>query len=503
MNQTGKGETMRLIVVSNRLPVVMGQSEDGEWRAEPSSGGLVTALEPVLKGRNGLWIGWPGDAEVPEEGLKKAMAEASAGAELDFAAVQLTPQEIDHYYAGFSNEILWPLFHDMAGRCNFRPEYWESYQAVNQKFAAVIHDNLKPGDYVWVHDYHLMCVGEALRSMGVTERIGFFLHNPFPSPDIFLQLPWGLDILRALLSFNLIGLQTMRDQRKFIQCVRKHTVETRVEGSGQILTLHFDNEREVRVGAFPIGIDYDDFESSAAGRGVAEQAWYIHEKQPGRQIVLGIDRLDYTKGIPERLMAYRYALNAYPELCGKIVLFQVVVPSRRNIPEYEDLKKEIERLVGKINGEFGRFDWTPVHYFFRALSREELLALYRTSEIALITPLKDGMNLIAKEFCAASLERNSVLILAESAGAADQLQEGALMVNPNDQKAVAEAIYGAFHMPFAERAERMDRLRLIIRKNDIHWWVNSFLKASFAETIDYFHKLQDYRPRIDFDAPHD
>ncbi len=491
---------MRLIVVSNRLPVAMEKDEMGQWRAKPSSGGLVTALAPVLKGRGGLWIGWSGTSEAPEEALKKAMSEASAFAGIDFEAVQLTSPEVDKYYAGFSNEILWPLFHDMAGRCNFDPEYWASYQAVNRKFAAKILDRLRPDDYVWIHDYHLMCVGQALREMGVKERIGFFLHNPFPSPDIFLQLPWGLEILKALLSFNLIGLQTMRDQRNFIQCVRKHMMDTTVQGSGQIITLFFDN-RAVRVGALPIGIDYHDFATSAAAREVAEKAWYIHEKHPERQIILGIDRLDYTKGIPERLKAYGYALTAYPELGGKIVLVQIVVPSRRDIREYEDLKKEIESLVGKINGEFGRFDWTPIHYFFRALSREELLAYYRTSEIALITPLKDGMNLIAKEFCAASLERNSVLILAESAGAADQLYEGALMVNPNDQKAIAEAIYQAYKMPFEERSERMDRLRNIIRETDIHWWVNSFLKASFAENIDYFNKVEDYRPQIDFGEP--
>ena len=489
---------MRPIVVSNRLPFVLERSENGKYEASPSSGGLVSALSPILRGKGGVWIGWPGVADVPNESLKGAVSNASSAAEIDFEPVQLTSQEIDGYYAGFSNEILWPLFHDMAGRCNFKPEYWSSYESVNQKFALKIHKKLKPDDYVWVHDYHLMCAGEALRGMGVKERLGFFLHIPFPSPDIFIQLPWGFNILKALLSYNLIGLQTLRDQRNFIQCVCRHMTDTRVEGSGQIITLLFD-DREVRVGALPIGIDYHFFAESAGRREVEERAWYIHEQQSGRQLVLGIDRLDYTKGIPERLKAYRYALDAHPELRGRIVLVQVVVPSRRDIPEYEDLKREIERLVGKINGEFGLSDWTPIQYFFRTLSNEELLAYYRTSEIALITPLKDGMNLIAKEFCAASLERNSVLILAESAGAADQLHVGALMVNPNDQKGIAEAIYRAFKMPFAERTERMDRLRKIVRQTDVHWWVDSFLKASFADSIDYFNKVADYRPQIDLD----
>lgn len=489
---------MRLIVVSNRLPFLLEKDEQGEFQVKPSSGGLVSSLAPVLKGKGGLWIGWSGIADVPEKALKKAISHASAAEGIDFEPVQISSREIDYYYAGFSNEILWPLFHDMAGRCNFDPEYWASYQAVNQKFAAKIQTNLKIDDYVWIHDYQLLCVGQALREMGVKERIGFFLHLPFPSPDIFMQLPWGLDILKAMLSYNLVGLQTIRDQRNFVQCVRKHMMETRVEGRGQVLTLLFDN-REVRVGAFPIGINFNGFAAAAASREVAETAWHIHEQQPGRQMLLGIDRLDYTKGIPERLKAYRYALEAYPDLRGNIALVQVVVPSRRDIPEYEDLKEEIERLVGKINGEFGRFDWTPIHYFFRALSSQELLAYYRTSEIALITPLKDGMNLIAKEFCAASIDGNSVLILAESAGAADQLQEGALMVNPNDQKGIADAIYRAYKMPPAERSERMDRLRKIIRQTDTDWWLKSFLKASFAESIDYFPKVEDYRPQIDFD----
>lgn len=486
------------MIASNRLPVILERDEEDRWKATPSSGGLVTALAPLMKDRGGLWIGWPGIADVPEAELQTAVSEAGTVLGINLAQVHLSEEEKDNYYAGFSNEILWPLFHDLAGRCNFDPDYWAFYQKINRKFADKALENLKPDDYIWIHDYHLMLVGQALRDKGFEDRIGFFLHNPFPSPDIFQQLPWGFEILKALLAYNLIGLQTMRDQRNFIQCVRKHMMETQVEGSGQILTLRFNN-REVRVGAFPIGIDYEDFAASAARRQVAETSWYIHEKMPNRQIVLGIDRLDYTKGIPERLKAFRYALAEYPELRGNIVLVQVVVPSRRSIPEYEELKAEIERLVGEINGAFSRFDWIPIQYFFRSLGRDELLAYYRTAEIGLITPLKDGMNLIAKEFCAASLESKSVLILSESAGAADQLHEGALMINPYDQKGVAEAILRAFKMSSAERSERMNRLRRIVRESDITWWLNSFLKASFADRIDYFHKLKDYRPQLDME----
>lgn len=490
----GATSKTRLLIVSNRLPVVLTK-KGRKWSAAPGSGGLVTALAPVLRNRGGLWIGWPGTVEASAKQLAKALAGATRQSGFTLKPVPLTREERDRYYFGMANEIIWPMFHDLFTRCSFDPTYWSSYQGVNRKFAEVITEQLN-GDYIWVHDYHLMSVGQELRQMGVTESIGFFLHTPFPPLDVFMKLPWRFQILRALVSYDLIGFQTLRDRRNFTQCVRTLIRDASVRGKGQVLTLGL-RDRDVRVGAFPISIDYREFAHLAGTKEVAEQAWTIRRHLPNSQIILGIDRLDYTKGIPERLRAFSNALIRYPELRERIVLIQIVVPSRRQIPEYQDLKAEIEGLVSEINGQFTRSGWVPIHYMFRSLDRRELLAYYRTAEIALVTPLKDGMNLIAKEYCASSPEEHCVLILSEFAGAAAQLQTGALLVNPYDEEGVADAIYDAFTMPIAERKRRMRKLRASVRKQDIYWWVNSFLEAAIAKRLNNFPIGEDYLPQIE------
>ena len=481
----------RLVVVSNRLPVVLTRKGTG-WNVEPGSGGLVTALAPVLRNRGGLWIGWAGTAggdEIPD-----VLTRAAEGIGYSLAPVPLSPIEEANYYRGFSNEILWPLFHDLQSHCNFDPDYWESYQLVNHKFARVVADNTRPDDFVWVHDYHLMLAARELRSMGVKSKLGFFLHIPFPPLDIFVKLPWRFEILLALLQYDIIGFQTMRDRRNFMQCLRALIGQAESSGRGQVCELQLERET-LRVGAFPISIDFKAFEDEAGSRQVAESAWHVHENLPNRQIVLGIDRLDYTKGIPYRLEAFRHLLVHHPELRNRITLVQVVVPSRRGIPEYEALKTDIERLVGDINGQFtGQSGWIPIHYLYRSLTRYELLGYYRAAEIALITPFKDGMNLVAKEYCASSLEESGVLILSEFAGAAAELQRGALLVNPYDIVRVSDALHQAFHMPPAERHARMRRLRQGIRKRDIFWWVDSFLNAAIAKSLESFPVVADYVP---------
>ena len=485
----------RLTIVSNRLPLSLKREKKGGWTSVPGSGGLVTALAPVLRDRGGLWIGWPGTVGGSSHNLKKVLEDAMPDAGFTLKAVFLTPEERDKYYLGFANEIIWPLFHDFLSRCNFDPSYWYSYGNVNRKFARVIREHSGRGDYIWVHDYHLMKVAHALREMGVEDQIGFFLHIPFPPLDIFLKLPWRFQILSSLLAYDLLGFQTPRDRRNFVQCVRALIKDVSIRGRGSVLSLSFGN-RSVRVGAFPISIDFNEFANLASTQEVADGAWYIHERLPNTHIILGIDRLDYTKGIPERLEAFRNALIRYPELRGKVVLVQIVVPSRRTIPEYESLKIEIERLVSEINGQFTRSGWVPIHYLFRSLDRTELLSYYRTAEAALVTPLKDGMNLIAKEYCASSLEENRVLILSEFAGAAAQFQKGALLVNPHDKEAVADAIHKAFRMPAHEKRDRMKRLRASLRKQDIYWWVDSFLNAAISRRLDNFPVAEDYPPQI-------
>ena len=492
----GSPSKTRLLIISNRLPVVLNKEKDGRWSQVPGSGGLVTALAPVLRNRGGLWIGWPGTSEASGKELERVLAGATQHSGFTLKPVSLTSEEIEKYYLGFANKSIWPLFHDLLSQCKFDPSYWFTYQKVNHKFAQVIKEHLTGEDYIWVHDYHLMNVARELRGLDVKESIGFFLHIPFPPLDIFLKLPWRFQILRSLLKYDLIGFQTLRDRRNFMQCARTLIKDLSVQGKGQVITLRFGN-RYVRVGAFPISIDFKEFARLASTKEVADGAWYIHEQLPNVQIILGVDRLDYTKGILERLEAFRNVLLRHPELEENVVFVQVVVPSRRKIAEYLELQIEIERLVSEINGQFTRTGWVPIHYIFRTMDRSDLLAYYRTAEIAIVTPLKDGMNLIAKEYCASSLEENCVLILSEFAGAAAQLQKGALLVNPHDKEGVADAIYKALNMSRDERRQRMKKLRASVKRHDIYWWVDSFLHAAIAKRLNNFPVMEEYVPQME------
>ncbi len=487
----------RLVVVSNRLAVVLDETEEG-WKISSGSGGLVTALSPVLKGRGGVWIGWLGTSfqkPLGERELEKLLAQGSDETGYTLKPVDLTPEEIDKYYFGFSNEILWPLFHDLSSRCNFDPEYWDVYQKVNAKFARTIVENTEDGrDFVWVHDYQLLLVAREMKRLGARRRTGFFLHIPFPPLDGFLRLPWRFDVLEALLEYDLVGFQTMRDRRNFVDCARTIFPDVRVIGQGHVCKIVRPG-REVLIGAFPISIDFKEFAERAVTRDVENLAWIIHANLPDRQLILGIDRLDYTKGIPNRLLGFANALERYPELRRKVTFIQVVVPSRETVTEYEALKREIERLVGEISGRYTEVGWTPIHYIYGSLTRDELVAYYRTCEIALVTPLKDGMNLVAKEYCAASVDDNGVLILSEFAGAAAQLNLGAILVNPYDLHGVGDAIYHAMTMDDEERRSRMKKMRRSIRRNNIYEWVNSFLRAAIAKDLLGFPRMEFYVPR--------
>jgi trehalose 6-phosphate synthase len=483
----------RLVIISNRLPIVLRKTDD-TWQVTPGSGGLVTALAPVLRNRGGLWIGWPGI--VTGEDIQDLMRTASRDVGYTLKPVLLTEDELHKFYYGLSNEVIWPLFHDLQSICNFDPTYWEGYKQVNEKYARVVANTTRKDDFIWVHDYHLMLVAQKLRTLRSDAKIGFFLHIPFPPLDIFLKLPWRHHFLQALMDFDLIGFQTLRDRRNFLHCVRTLIKNVKIRGKGSVVTLQC-GDRTARVGSFPISIDYREFSRKAASQEVARRAWLIHEDLPDRKIVLGVDRLDYTKGIILRLEAFKTALDMYPELHRRITLVQVVVPSREEIPRYYDLKVDIERKVSDINGTYTESGWIPIVYIHRKLDREELLGYYRTAEIALITPLKDGMNLVAKEFCASSIERNSVLILSEFAGAAAQLQKWVFLVNPYDIQNVAESIFRAFTMSMAERRKRMQRLRNSVSRNDIFRWVNLFLEAAISKSLNNYPRIEDYIPQIE------
>jgi alpha,alpha-trehalose-phosphate synthase [UDP-forming] len=464
----------RLINVSNRLPV-QARKHAGGIRLVPSSGGLATALDSVWRQETGAWIGWPGSAH--EKEVRELLRQASKERTHELKPVTLTDDEVAKFYSGFANEIVWPLFHDMPTRCNFDPSYWKAYEQVNQKFARAVSNTAEPDDFIWVHDYHLMLVAHYLRQAGLRTRAGFFLHIPFPAPDVFEKLPWREPILRCLLEFDLIGFQTARDCKNFVRCLQRLVPETHTKTEGNRVRLGIDS-RECIAGSFPISIDFDEFANQANHPHVAASAAEIRSDLKGKMLILGVDRLDYTKGIPERLKAFRIALKHYRELRKKVTFVQVVVPSRENIPRYKDLRHDVELLVSQINGEFTQPGWVPVHYMHRSLGREDLVTYYRAADLAVITPLKDGMNLVAKEFCASQVDERGVLIVSEFAGASQELQSGAMVVNPNDLAGVADAIHCAFLMPRQERQVRMHLLREIVRKNDVHRWAHSFMRAA-------------------------
>lgn len=473
----------RLIVVSNRLPVML-KREGESWSVKAGAGGLVTALAPVLRDRGGLWVGSSG--QVGEGDPSAPFAQFSREAGYGLLPIELTEAEHRNYYEGFSNEINWPLFHDFQSRCNFVPDYWTSYLDVNRKFARTVAEYSRPDDYVWIHDYHLMHVAQFIKEQGANRRCGFFLHIPFPAPDIFLKLPWRRQMLLALLEHELVGFQTLGDRRNFVRCLQVLFPRMEVWGRGSVVTVGV-NEKSVRVGSFPISIDYTAFAKLAAKRETAKESAKIRGAFPERKIVLGVDRLDYSKGVPHRLEAVRNALTRYPDLRGRINYIQVLVPSREGVGEYQELKNEIEQLVTQINGEFTQPGWVPIHHLYRNLSRDELVSYYRAADVAMVTSLRDGMNLVAKEYCASNVTETGALILSEFAGAAAQFQRlGAFLVNPYDIEEVADALNAACQLPQLERKMRMHKLRDNVRRNNISFWVDSFLGAAFSRNLDDF-----------------
>jgi trehalose 6-phosphate synthase len=466
----------RLITVSNRLPVEV-KNRAGNPHLSRSAGGLATALDSIWRYSHGVWIGWGGAAD--SAAANGVLQKAARGHSYTFKPVPLSRDEISKFYSGFANEIIWPLFHDMPSRCNFDPEYWEVYQRVNRRFAQAAAETANGKDLVWAHDYHLMLMGRYLREASSTGRASFFLHIPFPAPDIFEKLPWRKQILRALLQYDLLGFQTDRDRYNFLSCLERILPEAISSRDDPFNSVELD-DRRTRVGTFPISIAFEEFANHAASREVEVAANQFRHELGNKFLVLGLDRLDYTKGIPERLKAFRILLRRFPELRHRVTLLQVVVPSREEIPNYKELRREVELLVSQINGEFTESGWVPIHYMHRNLTRKQLVTYYRAADIVLVTSLKDGMNLVAKEFCAAQVEETGVVVISEFTGAAAELQHGALVVNPNDLAAIAEAIHRACVMPVEEKRSRMRLLRDIVRTHNVQLWAESFLNAALT-----------------------
>ncbi len=448
-----------VVVVSNRLPFTLTRTALGLAR-QTSSGGLVSALEPVLRTRGGTWIGWPGIDLEPGETI------AQEDEAYRVRALQLNAHEVAHYVHGFSNRTLWPLMHSLPARTRFDRLDFEVYREVNGRFAQLAVSAASHNELIWIHDYHLMLTPELVRQQSPRARLAFFHHVPFPPYDIFRLLPWDRELLRGLLACDLIGFHVKGYADNFLDCVEKR-LGIRVDREAMVVEL---GRRTIQIGVFPIGIDFADYAQRATAAPHQPSA-------TGERTILGLDRLDYTKGIPERIRSFERLLELHPEHRGAINLLQLAVPSRSQVSEYRELKREIDELVGRVNGRFATSRWSPIRYLFRSLEREELAALYRDADIALVTPLRDGMNLVAKEFVASQVESPGVLILSRMAGAAETMRE-ALLVNPYNIDETAEAIHRALTMDHYERRSRMAALRKREDRDDVSSWVAGFLDSA-------------------------
>jgi alpha,alpha-trehalose-phosphate synthase [UDP-forming] len=452
------------VVVASRLPVDRIENPEGgtDWR--PSPGGLVTALEPVMREAAGVWIGWSGDAG-PAPGPFRANG-------LDLVGVGLSVDQIRDYYEGFCNATLWPLYHDVISPPQFHRRWWDAYVAVNRSFAQAAVAQAAPGATVWVHDYQLQLVPRMVREQRGDVRIGFFNHIPFPGYEIFAQLPWRRQVVEGLLGADLLGFQRRADAANFLRaCRRAAGLVTRgsavlADGSG----------REVRAAAFPISIDSAALEEIARREDVRKRAAEIRLAldQPDT-LLLGIDRLDYTKGILHRLNAYGELLNE-GRLGPRVVLVQVASPSRERVEAYQALREDVEQTVSRINGEYAEVGSSPVHYLYQSYPREEMAALYLAADVMLVTPLRDGMNLVAKEYVSCHYDENGTLVLSEFTGAADELS-GAFLVNPHDIEGLKDAIVRAATVSPAEARRRMRAMRKRVREHDVADWAASFLDA--------------------------
>ena len=450
----------RLVVVSNRVTVP-------DARDRGSQGGLAVAMHAALRRHSGVWFGWSG--EVSERPGPAAFRTVDG---ISIATIDLTPDDYDEYYNGYANRSLWPLFHNRMGHTAYDRRYDRGYFRVNVRFAHAMAPQLRPDDLVWVHDYHLIACAEELRRMGFAHRIGFFLHIPFPPADLLVTLSSHEALVRGLFAYDLVGFQTKADLRSF-----RDYVVNEVNG-----TVHDDGRveafgRTIRADAFPIGLDFDEFRDLAGSREAGRQERRMRRSLAGRKMMIGVDRLDYTKGLENRFLAFERLLAHCPEHHGNLLLLQIAPPSRGGVPEYGAMRADIEHTCGRINGRFAHVDWVPIRYVNRGYPRRSLGGLFRAADVGLVTPFKDGMNLVAKEFVAAQREESpGVLVLSRFAGAAHEL-DGALIVNPYDPAVLMDAMQRALDMPLEERRERLAGMLAALRGNTVADWRDRFVAA--------------------------
>jgi trehalose 6-phosphate synthase len=450
----------RLVVVSNRV---------GPLSDEGKAGGLAVGLADALRTRGGIWFGWSGEESA--EGTFGPLHLTEEGA-VSMATLDMTPADVEEFYGGFANQTLWPILHYRLDLADFDRRYEDAYKRVNERMAERLMPMLEPGDLVWVHDYHFLLFGAELREAGFDGPLGFFLHVPFPGPELLMALPNARAIVRAMLAYDLIGFQTETDRRNFARFLRED-LGGRILEDGWIEV----EGRRVRAGAFPIGIDAAGFAKFADSAEAKKHEKQLRDMLGDRQQIVGVDRLDYSKGIPDRLRAFERLLRDYPENRGRVSMLQVAPLSRSELEAYAELRRELEELAGRINGIYAQLNWTPVRIMTRPFTRKALAGIYRASRVGLVTPLRDGMNLVAKEYVAAqNPEDPGVLVLSCFAGAVEQLRE-ALIVNPYDASDVAGALQAALRMPLAERRERWQALNECVQSANAQAWCESFLQA--------------------------
>ncbi len=475
----------KTIIISNRLPLQL-KIHDNTIETVPSVGGLATGMKSVHSQSDSLWIGWSGLTE-EEFNLDLKTQVNAALKKHQCVGVPLTEDDIEGFYYGFSNNTLWPLFHYFMEYTEFEKSTWETYKTVNQKFADVVLQHIEDGDTVWVHDYQLLLLPNLIRKKKPDTSIGFFLHIPFPSYEVFRTIPCREDLLKGMLGADLIGFHTYDYERHFLSAVQRilgHEINFN--------NIHLDN-RMVKVDSFPMGIDYDKFHNAAKTHDQKsnkeqteiQQEINKHLKEGSNQakLILSIDRLDYTKGIANRLRAFEYFLDKYPQFKGKARLVMLAVPSRANVPQYQKLKNEIDQLVGRINGKFAEVSWTPIWYFYRSMPFENLIDLYTSSEVALLTPIRDGMNLVAKEYIASRVDKKGVLILSEMTGASNEMGE-ALIINPNNFEEIADTLKFALEMPEEEQIKRNNALQKRLKRYNVEKWASDFFEALEATKND-------------------
>jgi trehalose 6-phosphate synthase len=454
------------VVVANRLPVDQVTTPQGrQWRRSP--GGLVTALQPVLAARHGTWIGWTGAASGPND----PPIEPFDFEDMRLRPVPLSAEELERYYEGFCNSSLWPLYHDAVETPYYRRRWWEAYRRVNERFADAAAEEAGEGGVVWVQDYQLQLVPAMLRARRPDLRIGFFLHIPFPPVELFAQLPRRIEVLRGLLGADLVGFQQPLAAQNFLRLTR-HLLGMRPRGD----TVDVDG-RIVTAGAFPISIDVAEIEDLVSVPWVRERAAEIrHELGDPKTVLLGVDRLDYTKGIEQRLKAFHELLADGKISVPDAVMIQVATPSRERVEHYQALRVKVEREVGRINGDYGRVGVPAVHYLHQSYSRRELAALYCAADVMMVTPLRDGMNLVAKEYVAARADLGGALVLSEFAGASAELRQ-AFLVNPHDLDGLKDALVRAIYVDPIEANRRMRAMRRHLRTHDVRAWAQSFLTS--------------------------